>query len=431
MLMVVVNLCWIFMLNYWIFLVIGKLDSNKFVIPNKYGALLIAILSIVQTIMYNTNYNTIYILFNFVSTILFNKILFKNNMPKTVISTCIAYLLLMFCDILVSVLLINFVSLTILRSTWYYRFICNFIVLLIYIVMFNIPPIQRKIKFFFNKTSKNNLSIIIFFILLILSIVTITYDISVAFGFNFVYISSFLIIITLVSLCFIFINDTNEYNKLNEEYESLFSYIQAFEDWIEKEQLTRHEYKNQLAVLRNLTKEKKVKEKIDSIVDDFINIDNRMVTQLKNLPNGGLKGLLYYKISTSKKQKVNITIDIDDSVGDELSKINDDKLKTLTKLLGIYVDNAIEASLDTKKKIVNIEIYKLKENIKIVISNTFNKDKDISNRNMKGVSTKGKGRGNGLYFAGKLISMNKWIEDKQEIIDKFYIQSLIIKNKKV
>ena len=37
----------------------------------------------------------------------------------------------------------------------------------------------------------------------------------------------------------------------------LFSYVyKHFEDWIEKEQLNRHEYKNQLAVLRCLTKGK-------------------------------------------------------------------------------------------------------------------------------------------------------------------------------
>ena len=51
----------------------------------------------------------------------------------------------------------------------------------------------------------------------------------------------------------------------------------------------------------------------------------------------------------------------------------------------------------------------------------------MKDRNKKGISSKGEGRGNGLYFAGKLIKENSWLEGKQEIIDNYYIQQLIIK----
>ena len=60
--------------------------------------------------------------------------------------------------------------------------------------------------------------------------------------------------ISLGIMALIFVKNRNSYNELTDEYDSLFSYIQNFEEWIEKEQLNRHEYKNQLAVLRCLTK---------------------------------------------------------------------------------------------------------------------------------------------------------------------------------
>ena len=52
----------------------------------------------------------------------------------------------------------------------------------------------------------------------------------------------------------------------------------------------------------------------------------------------------------------------------------------------------------------------------------------MKDRNKKGVSSKGIGRGNGLYFATKLIKENPWIQERQEIIDNYYIQEISIKN---
>ena len=51
----------------------------------------------------------------------------------------------------------------------------------------------------------------------------------------------------------------------------------------------------------------------------------------------------------------------------------------------------------------------------------------MKDRNEKGVSSKGEGRGNGLYFASKLIKENDWLEQKQDIVDRYYIQELIIR----
>lgn len=106
--------------------------------------------------------------------------------------------------------------------------------------------------------------------------------------------------------------------------------------------------------------------------------------------------------------------------------MNKEELEILSKLIGIYCDNAIEAAKETRKKIVVIEIYEYNKTVHVVISNTFNKKKDISRRYEKGISTKGVGRGNGLYFANKIISKNKWIEEKQDIIDNFYIQKISV-----
>ena len=62
-------------------------------------------------------------------------------------------------------------------------------------------------------------------------------------------------------------------------------------------------------------------------------------------------------------------------------------------------------------------------------SNTFKRHKNMKDRNKKGVSSKGEGRGNGLYFASRIIEENDWIDSRQDIIDNYYIQELSIKRK--
>jgi len=295
-------------------------------------------------------------------------------------------------------------------------------------IIITIPKVKNKLcDFYYNIKNKKKISTVIFFSLTIIISSILGFHISQNIEFDFSYIVTLIAIFILGILVIIFINSRNEYNNLVTEYDLLFTYIQNFEEWIEKEQLNRHEYKNQLAVLRCLTKEKKVKEKIDEILEDNINIEGQAVTNLKNLPKGGIKGLMYYKAAIAQKQKINLTTDVSIENKGILTKLSEKEVRILCKLIGIYFDNAIEAAAESRKKNVTIEIYELKDKVNIVFSNTFKKHKNMKDRNKKGVSSKGEGRGNGLYFASKLIKENPWIEDNQEIIDSYYIQTICIK----
>ena len=138
---------------------------------------------------------------------------------------------------------------------------------------------------------------------------------------------------------------------------------------------------------------------------------------------------MYYKAAIAQKHKINLTTDVSIESKGILTKLSEKEVKVLCKLIGIYFDNAIEAAAESRKKNVTIEIYELKDKVSIVFSNTFKKHKNMKDRNEKGVSSKGEGRGNGLYFASKLIKENDWLEQKQDIVDRYYIQELIIRKK--
>lgn len=413
--------------NPCLFFIIQKLFNSKEKLISLKNICLIVILSIFQSIFYNENYNVIYIIVNYISIMIINKLIFKENMSKTIISTSIVFLILMLSDFIDSIIMVNITSFESVRSYWYLRLINNAIVSILCYVIFIIFNLKRKLRYFVSKYEDKHLTIMIFFFILVFAIIIATYTMSIDFKWDINYIANIFILIALIIFCYIFINENNEFNILNEKYDSLFNYVQTFENWIEKEQLNRHEYKNQLASIRCITKEKKVRDKIDSIMLDNINITNDTVNQLKPIPNGGLKGLLYYKIAIAENNKLKIELDISIKNPEIIKKLSEDKIKILCRLLGIYLDNAIEAAKETKKKIISIEIYEVDKNINIVITNTFDNTNDISKRNDKGFTTKGHGHGKGLYFAKKMIDKSNWLEESQSILDKYYIQRLIIK----
>lgn len=392
---------------------------------------LMALLIIIPVIIHGVEYSYAESLIAFIITIITYKEILNISIINSTICCCIFHLFIILLEFIGSLILVPFLTAEFIRSTPFVNIAINIIFAMTSIIVFRKTKLSNFLPLFIHKIeTKNKTRIIIFFILAIIALSIVLYYLSQDYRISDLFTRNFSVFIIFFLLIIILFSERNDYEKLSNEYDNLFKYVQIFEDWIENEQLTRHEYKNQLVVLRSITKEKKVKNKIDSIVEDFINIDNHMISQLKSIPNGGLKGLLYYKIAIATKDKVEITIDVDEKTGELLSKIRDERLKDLSKLLGIYLDNAIEAAKETRKKLVTIEIYEIKGNIKIVISNSFRNNINISNRYQKGISTKGDGRGNGLYFANKLISKNIWIQEEQEIVNDFYIQQLLINIKK-
>lgn len=415
-------------LNISILFIIKRLiNSNSKLLTIK-NIILIVLLSLLQTIFYSKDYNITYVISNYLAIMLFVKIIFKETMTKTILSTIIVILFLIIADFIASMVIVTFpFNLNEIRAYWYLRIISNVLIAILCNLIFIIPVINKRCKYFVLKFETGNFPIVVLFIILLTSIIFIGHGVISDYSFSINFLSNLFIILTLITFCYIFINENNEFNILNEKYDSLFNYVQTFENWIEKEQLNRHEYKNQLASIRCITKEKKVRDKIDSIMLDNINITNDTVNQLKPIPNGGLKGLLYYKIAIAENNKLNVELDISIKNPDIIKKLTEDKIKILCRLLGIYLDNAIEAAKETKKKIISIEIYEVDKNINIVITNTFDNTNDISKRNDKGFTTKGHGHGKGLYFAKKMLDKSNWLEESQSILDKYYIQRLIIK----
>ena len=90
-------------------------------------------------------------------------------------------------------------------------------------------------------------------------------------------------------------------------------------------------------------------------------------------------------------------------------------MEELVRILGIFLDNAIEETEFMKNGEIEIIIQETTKGVRFCIQNNFENQPDISRMTQKGHSTKGEGRGNGLYWAEQVLvgDQKVYVEDKR------------------
>ena len=211
-------------------------------------------------------------------------------------------------------------------------------------------------------------------------------------------------------------------------------YVKTYEEVIEEKSKNQHEYNNQLILIREMlgTRNKKVREYIDQL----LSIENEQskgnwLTKIKNIPNGGLKGLIHYKIVEMQKKKIKLYIDINENVNNKkTNKYLRDNLNDISKIIGVYLDNAREAALKSKEKYIIIEAECNKDNLDFSISNTYKEGINPNKIDNAGYSKKGKGRGYGLSLVRDIISKRDDVEQYREFNGIYFVQHICLKYKK-
>lgn len=158
--------------------------------------------------------------------------------------------------------------------------------------------------------------------------------------------------------------------------------------------------------------------------DDCQKVNNLYILNPEIVNNDGIYNLLTkkYNEANSKNIKVNITFLLD--LGNLHMKVYE-----FARILGILLDNAIEASSECEEKIINLNFRNDTKNSRelIVIENTYN-DKNISTDKIfeKGISGKENHTGLGLWEVRKIIKKNNNINLHTSKNDKFFSQTLEI-----
>ena len=393
-----------------------------------YTVLIFLIMIIPTLILYQIKYNAFILLISYLLSIILYKRYFKINLTTSIVLCSIAIILVTLSDLFLASINLMLFSYEEVRNIWYISLANNLLVGIIAYYVSKLKFISNKVNYLCKKiNNKTGYKVAIFAVISIIIIAILFYNITAIFKLNLYYSITIIGLFGLLVLYYFYISEIANYEKLNDEYNILFDYVQTFENWIDDEQMYRHELKNNLSIIRNMTKKKKIINKIDEMLNFTIVIDDNDIEDLKNIPKGGLKGLIYYKVALAKNKKVKMIIEASPKATSLLKKLEEKKLRKLCIVLGIYLDNALEAAAISKNKSVTLEIYKSNNNLTFTISNTYKNIIPIKDMKKKGYTTKGKNHGKGLYFVSKVLNKEKWIETSQIFLNNYFIQKICIK----
>ena len=131
----------------------------------------------------------------------------------------------------------------------------------------------------------------------------------------------------------------------------------------------------------------------------------------------------YYE-ADQKNVQINLNVFLDLNEIEERMKIYE-----FTRILGILLDNAIDAAVECDKKIINVTFRKEHSNnmIAVIIQNTYkNKDVDTEEIYLKGVSSKENHSGLGLWKVRQILMHNNNLNLYTTKDDEFFTQQFEI-----
>ncbi len=410
------------------FVMVKNLINNNYRYFNIKSLTAIIIVSIPASLFYSSEYNGNMTIITFLIAVMVYKKIFTIRLSTSILAMSIAIALIALVDFIVIPISIS-IGYESTRDVWYISVLSNIIVFIFSVLLSKIKILKNKFQTFCLKIDDNSLVSVIFFAIVSFYIIIISFfNLSNHLTSVPTYAITAIIIIMLIVLYYLYVKECNNYVNLSQEYNTIFKYIQTFEEWIDNEQMYRHELKNNLSIIRSMTEDKNIINKIDDMLSFSIVLDENDIESLKEIPKGGLKGLIYYKIALAKNNNINLIIEVSPKVTNKLNKIKDKDLKQICIILGIYIDNAMEAAMKTKKKNVTLEIYENNNQLTFVISNTYKELISIDKMRFDGYTTKGEGHGRGLYYVNKLLAKSKNLYSQQMFLNKYFIQKLYVKN---
>lgn len=238
---------------------------------------------------------------------------------------------------------------------------------------------EKPLKKLINYNLSTNKKIIVMSSITLVMLAIFFYNLIKTFEFNNNIITYLAIIVMLICILLYLFKQKIENEKISKKYDELLDVMKSYESDIEEQRTLRHETKNEFATIKCKLQDKEnnktIIEYIDSVIGEKEKAGSTKYSKFKYLPSNGLKGFFYYKFIEAEKKGINVSINISKQIENSFLKdIETKDFKDLARIIGVYLDNAIEASSTSEDKKLGIEMYLIKEKIEIIITNTFNNE---------------------------------------------------------
>lgn len=365
-------------------------------------------------------------------------LVFKMNPLKAILSefiptTAIAILETIYCRLAISIFGISYYE---LYMTPLSRLFITFLIYIsLYLIYRAIKYYKLNITFIENMGKKNKIILIVNFVFAIITIAVQFYIIGYYMN-NFPLFITILSVMSLIVYSFISIFSLLKTTKLEETTQSLEKaqlYNKTLNLLHDNLRTFRHEYANTMQAIGGYISNNDIeglKIYYKSIEKEYRNLNNLTALSPKLISDSGLYSLIASKYLLA--EEAGITFNVNICV--DFNHINASPY-VLTRILGILLDNAIDASKNSKEKEISFEVtgFSKNANIKkhvISIFNTYsNKDVDLDRIREKGYTSKTEEEGShglGLWEVNKILKKSKNLNLHTDKNDKYFIQDLEI-----
>lgn len=372
------------------------------------------------------------IILNYLSLFILIKLLFKINFIKT----CIASLLPSIIFGLIGNLLFN-PYLTLLNITFeeattipIYRIPFYFVIysiIFIFVLIIKYKNIAINILDTFDKKNKAIITlnfIFGFFNIIVQGLLTVNYIDILPINFTFF---NFICMLIYFGISFFSLAKVINLVTTTQKLESAEEYNKTLHILHDNVRGFKHDFDNIVTTIGGYVKTNDMKgleSYYSQLEENCQKVNNLYLLNPDIINNHGIYNLLTSKYNKADEKgiKVNLTFLLD------LDKLNM-KIYEFARILGILLDNAIEASAECEEKIINITFRNDSKNSRnlIIIENTY-KDKEINIDNIfnKGISSKENHTGLGLWEVTQILKKNNNVNLHSDKNDKFFIQQLEI-----
>lgn len=305
-----------------------------------------------------------------------------------------------------------------MESSKYLKFYSIFLHSIVYVIFLHRKPLKNAVSVIHGKVSKrNNYFKNVVCIFIFLGVFHYILEVS-----SF-YVSTFLFTVYItLTISFLLRNIVLQIGYLNDNYVPIKDYNNLKRKYIDISKdfsNTRHNLLNDFLAIKTSKDHFLV---IDSLIKKYkraYQLDDMFMTS-----KFGLAGLIDVKIKNAKKHGVKVIYDEKEKIDSSAYK-NVDYVK-LCEAVGIVIDNAIEASMETStgiNKIVYINIFS-KNELHIRVINLFDNPIDIDKMFVTNYSTKKRSSGIGLNYLNELESVG--IHSKVFIVDNRFIVDITV-----
>lgn len=359
-------------------------------------------------------------------------LIFKTSILKSVLSEIIP---MIFGYILEVVLLkIYFVIFGVSRESAFsvpiYRFTFIFINYFIWFLLYKISKTRNiNITILDNMDKRTKILLIINSILMLCSFILQAFLVSYFIDNLPVYITLISIIILLgyYFISFYSIIKTTSLQQTRQALEQTQQYNKTLCILHDNIRCFKHDYNNMITTIGGYVQSEDIvglKKYYSQLLSDCSKSNN-----LSTLSPEVINEPAIYSLLTNKYHKANeLGIDVNIEAFLDFHKLNM-KIYEFTKILGILLDNAIEATQECEKKVINVTICKdFKVNRQLlVIENTY-KDKNVNTEKIyeKGFSSNKNNTGLGLWETRQILKRNNNLNLFTTKNNEFFKQQLEI-----